>query len=172
ARGHRTSEKAIEASGVPYTLLRPSGFMSNMLNNVQTIKGMGKFFAPAGDGKMGVIHPADIAAVAVKVLTTPGHEGKAYVLTGGETLSNAEQAKILSDAVGKPIEYVNVPPEAAADGMLKGGMPKAYVDMLIEFYGVVRAGFTAVATGDVEKVLGRKPKTYADWAKENAAAFK
>jgi uncharacterized protein YbjT (DUF2867 family) len=172
ARGHRTSEKAIEASGIPYTLLRPSGFMSNFLTNAGSIKAQGKFYGPWGDGKMGVIHPADIAAVAVKVLTTSGHEGKAYVLTGPESLNNAEEAKILSEVIGKPAEYVNVPPEAAADGMVKGGMPKAYVDMLIEFSGVVRAGFTAVTTPGVEQVLGRKPKSFREWANENAAAFK
>lgn len=171
-RGHRTTEKAIEASGIPYTFLRPSGFMSNMFNNLQSIKAQGKFYGPWGDGKMGHIHPADIAAVAVKALTSSGHEGKAYVLTGAESINNGEQAKILGEAVGKPIEYIAVPPEAAADGMLKGGMPKAYVDMLIEFSGAVRAGYTAATTGDVEKVLGRKPKTFREWAKENAAAFK
>src|SRR5437868_2919098 len=109
-RGHRATEKAIEASGIPYTFLRPSGFMSNMFNNLQSIKAQGKFYGPYGDGKMGVIHPADIAAVAVKALTTAGHEGKAYVLTGSEAINNGEQAKILSQAVGKPIEYVAVPP--------------------------------------------------------------
>ena len=171
-RGHRDTEKAIEKAGIPYTFLRPSGFMSNMFNNLDSIKAQGKFYGPWGDGKMGLIHPADIAASAVKALTTPGHEGKAYVLTGTESINNGEQAKILSQAVGKNIEYVAVPPEAAADGMLKGGMPKAYVDMLIEFSGVVRAGFAAATTGDLEKLLGRKPKTFADWSKENAAAFK
>ena len=171
-RGHRATEKAIEAAGIQHTFLRPSGFMTNMFNNLDSIKAQGKFYGPWGDGKMGLIHPADIAAVAVKALTTPGHEGKAYVLTGSESINNGEQAKILGQAVGKPIEYIAVPPEAAADSMLKGGMPKGYVDMLIEFSGAVRAGFTAATTGDVEKVLGRKPKTFADWSKENAAAFK
>jgi uncharacterized protein YbjT (DUF2867 family) len=171
-RAHRGSEKAIEASGIAWTFLRPSGFMSNMMNNLQSIKAQGKFYGPYADGKMGVIHPGDIAAVAVKALTERGHEGKAYTLTGPEPLSNAEEAKKLSAAVGKTIEFVNVPPEAAADGMLKAGMPKSLVDGLIEFSGAVRAGYVAATTGEVEKVLGRKPKSFDDWAKENAAAFK
>ncbi|HVE83212.1 MAG TPA: SDR family oxidoreductase [Myxococcales bacterium] len=171
-KAHRASEKNVEASGITWTFLRPSGFMSNLFNNADSIKSQGKWYAPYGDGKMGVIDPADIAAVAVKALTERGHEGKAYLLTGSEALSQAEMAQKLGAAVGKKIEYVNVPPEAAADSMLKMGMSKSLVDALGEFSGVVRQGFAAAVSPDTERVLGRKPKSFDQWAKENAAAFK
>lgn len=170
-KAHRVAEKAVEASGIAWTHLRPSGFMSNMLMNVATIKSQGKIYGAYADGKMGIIHPEDIAEVAVKALTEPGHEKKAYTLTGAEALSTGEQAKKLSAATGKPVEFINVPPEAAADGMSKMGMPKSLVNALVEFSGVVRAGHAALVTSDVERVLGRKPRTFDQWAKENAAVF-
>jgi uncharacterized protein YbjT (DUF2867 family) len=170
-RLHRAVEKKIEGSGMAWTFLRPGAFMSNMLNNVGTIKAQGKFYGAYADGKLAVIDPKDIAAVAVKALTSSGHEGKAYALTGLEPLSQAQLAEKMSKAMGKPVEYVNVPPEAAKDSMLKMGVPNRLANMLVEFSGVVRSGMAAAVAQDVEKVLGRKPRTFDDWAKENAAAF-
>lgn len=170
-RLHRAAEKKIEALGMAWTFLRPSAFMSNMFGNAATIKSQGKWYGPYGDGKLGAIDVRDIAAVAVKALTTSGHEGKAYALTGAEPLSQGQMAEKLSQAVGKPIQYVDVPAEAAKDNMLKMGMPPRLVDMLVEFSGVVRQGMAGAVTQDVEKVLGRKPRTFDDWVKENAAAF-
>ena len=171
-RAHRAAEMAVEASGIPWTFVRPSGFMTNALNNVGSIKAQGKFYGPYGDGKMGLIDPVDIAAVAVTALTRPGHENKAYTITGPEALSQGEVAQKLSAATGKTIEYVAVPPEAAGESMLKMGMPKSLVDALLEFSGVVRAGHAAAVTGEVERVTGRKPRSFDGWARDNAAAFK
>jgi (4-alkanoyl-5-oxo-2,5-dihydrofuran-3-yl)methyl phosphate reductase len=169
---HEAGEKAIRESGLAWTFVRPGGFMSNSLNWVGSVKGMGKVFAPYGDGKTSPIHPRDIAAVAVKALTSSGHEGKSYPLTGGEALSTAEQVRLLSEAVGKPIQYVATSDDAARDGMLKAGLPPALVDSLIVFAGIVRSGRAAEVLPTVEQVLGRKPLTFAEWAKENAAAFR
>ena len=106
AEWHTAGEQAIQNSGVPWTVVRPGAFMSNALFWKGTIKGLGKVFSNYGDGKTTPIHPRDIAAVAVRALTSPGHEGKAYPLTGPQAISVAEQVRILSEAIGKPIEYV------------------------------------------------------------------
>lgn len=172
ARWHRPVEKHIEASGMAWTHLRPINFMSNALGDAGSIKGQGAFYAPTGEGKTSIIDPADIGAVAVKALTEPGHEGKAYALTGPEALSGAEQAAILSQALGREVKFVDVPPEAARQGMAGSGMPAPYVDALMDLLGNMKAGKTAVVTDTVQKLLGRKAGTFADWAKRNAAAFR
>jgi (4-alkanoyl-5-oxo-2,5-dihydrofuran-3-yl)methyl phosphate reductase len=171
-RWHRAGEKLLEASGLKWTFIRPTGFMSNAFQWVQSIKGQGKVYQPMGEGKLAVVDPRDIAAVAVKALTEPGHEGKSYDVTGGEALSMAEQVKILGDAIGKPLTYVDVPDTAAKDGMLKMGMPEAVVDGLLEFTAMVRSGYAATMTDSVSKVTGKPPRKFGDWARENAAAFK
>jgi uncharacterized protein YbjT (DUF2867 family) len=169
---HRKAEKKIEASGLAWTFLRPGNFMSNAFMWADTIKGQNAIYQPAGEGKSAAIDPADIAAVAVKALTTSGHEGKAYTLTGPKALSTGEQAAILSAASGRKINYVDVPPAAAADGMLKAGMPQVYVDALLELYALMKSGGGALVTNTVEEVTGRKPNTFENWSQANAAAFK
>jgi uncharacterized protein YbjT (DUF2867 family) len=169
---HDAAEKAITDSGIPWTFVRPGSFMSNALQWVGPIKGQGKVFSAFGDGKFAPVHPRDIAAVAAAALTGKGHEGQAYPLTGGEAMSVGEQVKILSEAIGKPIQYVVITDEASRDAMLKNGMPANLVDSLVKLGGFIRSGGANTVLPTVEKVLGRKPLTFAEWARENAAAFK
>lgn len=169
---HMAGEKAYRDSGIPWTFVRPGYFMSNALGWAPTIKAQGKVFSNFGDGKIVPIHPRDIAAVAVKALTSAGHEGKSYTVTGPEALGVAEQVRILSEAVGRPIEYVQITDEAVRDGMLKAGMPAQVVDSLVGLGDLVRRGYLATISPDAAQVLGRKLYTYADWARENAAAFR
>src|SRR5207248_6455688 len=97
-RQHAESEDYIRSSGVPYTFLRPNGFMQNMVNyNAPTINTQNAFYGSEGDGRVSHIDIRDVAAVAVKALTEDGHVGNAYTLTGPEALTNAEIAQILSD---------------------------------------------------------------------------
>ncbi len=172
AQWHEAGEKAIQDSGLAWTFVRPGMFMSNALGWARTVKSQGKVFANYREGKVPPIHPRDIAAVAVAALTSGGHEGKSYRLTGGEALSMNEQVQILSEVVGRPIEFVPISDDAARDGMLEAGMPPLMVEALVEIAGSVRSGKASEVLPTVEQVLGRKPLTWADWARENAAAFR
>jgi uncharacterized protein YbjT (DUF2867 family) len=169
---HRSSEKKLEASGLAWTHLRPGSFMSNALMSVQTIKGDGVIYLPTGNGKSAHVDPADIGAMAVKALTTKGHEGKAYSLTGGVARTTQEVADLIGKAIGKTVKHVDVPPEAAGSNMKQMGMPELMVNALLEYYALVRAGNGATISPDIEQVLGRKPASYEDWATRNAAAFR
>src|SRR5262245_27393313 len=101
---HRDSEEQIERSGIPYTFLRPNGFMQNLVTyNSGTIKSQNAFYAAQGDGAVSQIDIRDISAVAVKVLSEDGHEGKAYALTGPEALTNDQIAEKLSRVSGRTI---------------------------------------------------------------------
>lgn len=172
AKWHAEGEKALLASGLKWTLLRPGSFMSNALFSVETIKSQGVFHDSQGEGRYAPIDPADIGAVAVKALTAPGHEGKAYPMTGPESFTLAQQAALLSKALGKPVKYVDVPPEAARQGMLSAGMPPAYVEALVDLSAFLRSGKADVVLPTVEQVLGRKAGTFEAWARRHAAAFR
>lgn len=173
ARWHRPVEKAIEASGVTYTFLRPSGFMQNFVNySGDTIRSQGAFYGSGKDSRIAVVDVRDIAAVAVKAFTESGHENKAYELTGPEALTNAEIASKLSAAIGKPVNYVDIPIDALRAGATSSGMPDFYVDALVDLEKYYLAGKAAQLSGNVEKVTGRKPRNFDDFARDYAGAFR
>jgi uncharacterized protein YbjT (DUF2867 family) len=169
---HLASERALQSIGIAWTFVQPGAFMSNALNWRDSIKGRGKVFSNYGDGKVAYIHPRDIAAVAVRALTEPGHEGKVYPVTGPEALNVSELVQLLSEAVGKPIEYVPITDDAAREGMQKAGLPTFLIDALLPFASFVRSGKGAETLPTVEQVIGRKQLTFADWAREHAADFR
>ena len=172
AEWHTAGERAIQNSGIAWTFVRPGAFMSNALFWRGTIKSLGKVFSNYGDGKTTPIHPRDIAAVAVRALITPGHEGKAYPLTGPQAISVAEQVRVLSNAIGKPIEYVPITDDIAREQMQKAGLPPPYIEALLPFGAHVRAGKAAKVLDTVKQVTGKSPLTFADWAREHTDEFR
>src|SRR5438128_11770611 len=108
---HRDSEENIEASGLPYTFLRPNGFMQNLVNyNAGTIRSQNAFYGCQGNGAVSVVDIRDFAAVAVIVLAATGHEGKSYALTGGEALTNEQVAEKTYRVAGRKSSKVAFPP--------------------------------------------------------------
>jgi uncharacterized protein YbjT (DUF2867 family) len=172
-RWHYEVEKAVESSGIPFTILRPMNFMQNYLTygNPESIKGQNAFFAPLGTAKLANVDTRDVSKIAVKCLTQSGHEGKRYELTGGESLSNSEIAKIFSEVLGRTINYVDIPEAAAIDGMSKAGMPAWLVKMLTELNAVGKAGYLAQVSPDTEKLLGKRPTTFKDFVRDHISVF-
>ena len=172
-REHGAMEKAILKSGVPYTFLRPNGFMQNYMNNFgASIKQQGSFFLAQGDSKYSVVDVKDIAAVAVKALTEPGHENKTYTITGPESLSNAQIAEKLSKVAGKKVTYVALTDEQMRAGMSQQGVPPVVIDALIDLMHFYVSGKASAVSQDVKKVTGRDATTFDQFAQENAAAFR
>ncbi len=172
ARQHAESEDYIKSTGVPYTFVRANGFMQNLVNyNAGTINAQNAFYGCQGDGKVSHIDLRDVAAVAVKVLTDDGHQGKAYSLTGPEALSNAQIAQILSDDLGREISYVDLPPAQFKQALLAAGVDEWSADALIDLQRLYREGKAATVTRDVEQVLGRKPLTFEQFSRDYASAF-
>lgn len=172
AKIHRPVERAIEASGLSWTFLRPNGFMQNFVNYLgASIKGQGVFYQNAADTKISHIDARDIARVAAAALTRPGHEGKAYDLTGPQALSYGDAAEVLTRVLGKKVAYVAVSDEAAKAGMLAAGMPEFYVDYLIDLSQFYRKGGAARVTSAVKDVTGKDPVSFEQFVRDNAAAF-
>ena len=124
------------------------------------------------DARIASIHIGDIAEVAAAVLTTPGHEGKTYPLTGPEALSMDEVAEKLSAVTGKTIRYVNVDPEDAKQAQLARGLPPYLVDGLVELFAERRKGKESEVWQTIETVFGWRPTSFDEFARQNAAIFR
>jgi uncharacterized protein YbjT (DUF2867 family) len=171
ARWHRAGEERIEATGLPYVFLRLASFDNNALYWASTIQSHDTVYGALGDTMLPVIDPEDIAEVAATVLTTTGYQGKAFDLTGPETLTTEEQVEILASVLGRPLKYVNVPDSAAREAMVGMGMTPAYADAMINLIQVLRGFGRIEPTGDVKALLGREPRSFRQWAEANSAAF-
>lgn len=171
ARGHAEVETALKSSGLAWTILRPGMFAQNFLQFADTVKREGKIFASVKQGRAAVIDARDIAEVAVKTLA-PEHDGKTYILTGDDAISYDDAARILGAALGKPVAYVDVPPEKTKKALTERGLPAWLADELVLLQETIARTMEPVVTRDVQKLLGRPPRKFADFARDYADAFR
>jgi uncharacterized protein YbjT (DUF2867 family) len=164
-------EDVIRESGWQGTFLRPSGFMSNSYQWSRTIKGEGVVYNPMGSGKTATIAPEDIAAVAVKALTSASFSNEVLELTGGELITVPEQVSILAKVLDKPIRCVDVTIEAAVQGLIRVGIPAPLASAVSQSYQAVRDGRAVMVNDTVEKVTGRRPRTFEAWARAHVSRF-
>lgn len=167
---HGEIEAYLERSSVPAVVLQASFFMTNLLMVAGRVATMGQLGAPSNDAKVSMIDPRDVAAAAAAVLTDRTHEGRTYALTGGEAITFAEVAQALAVAIGRPVEFINVP-EAAAPAAFQGGGPDWLVTQLLGVFDLIRHGAYAQTNETVRTLLGRAPRTIADFARDYAKAF-
>ncbi|HEY7570103.1 MAG TPA: SDR family oxidoreductase [Nitrososphaeraceae archaeon] len=179
-RMHRQEEKIIEESGIPYTFLRAGAFMQNFINFFgQTIRTQNAIYIPAGDGKVSFVDVRDIATVASKILLTKNndskdkqqYEYKKFNITGNEALSYSQAAEILSNALGRRLSYVNVTEDDARKAMKKMQMDEWLIDALMELYSVIRSGYASQTTTVIEQIIGRKPISLDQFARDHASFF-
>ncbi len=169
ATWHRQSEQHLQSLGIPWTILRPGSWASNMLMLVDRQNRV--ISMPCGNGRDSFLDPSDIAACAAKLLTTPGHDGRIYEITGGEQLSYAEIAEKLTAVSGKAITYQDVPEAALLQGFVSMGFHAPTAESFIAGFVAVREGKFFPPTSAVANLLGRPPRSFDDWAKAHAAAF-
>ena len=170
AKVHRPVEKAIESSGFAWTFLRPNSFMQNVVTYMgETIKAEGAFYSASGKAKISHVDVRDIAAVAVKALTEPNHEGKAYTLSGPEALTYDELANELSKVLGRSISHINLSPSDLKNGMLAEGMPEEMADQMIDLERYYREDRASRITNDIKQVTGRDPRRFAQYARACAS---
>jgi uncharacterized protein YbjT (DUF2867 family) len=171
---HLDAEEILRASGLGWTMLRPVGFASNALRWAGTIKSQGVVFAPQG-GPSSPIDPRDIAAVAVRALVEPqDHLGKTHLITGGSTLTPADQVAVIGTLLGRELRFQPVPDEAAVAGMLRGGvdeeLARAIVELIVagreERFGEGRF------TRTVEVVTGNPARPFDEWARDHIHYFR
>ncbi|WP_433682613.1 SDR family oxidoreductase [Nocardia sp. CA-119907] len=168
---HRAGERAVRDSGVAWTMVRPLGFMANALHWAGSIRDHGAVYAPFGQGRIAVVDPHDIAAVAARALTTDGHEGQIYTLSGPEPLSPGEQTGILADVLGRPLRYVEVAPAAARQSIIDHGVPDEMADAIMALRATALEAFTSVVHPTVERITGIPPRSFREWAEHHRHHF-
>jgi uncharacterized protein YbjT (DUF2867 family) len=169
---HEKGEAAIRACGVPFTFIRPTGFMSNLLAWAPSIRSEGVIRTSTGDGRRAFIHSADIAAVAAKAMATRNYLGESLPVTGPEALTFAEAAAKIGTAIGKPVGFEPISDEEASRRFAATGEPTEVIEAHGTLWRAIREGRLAMVTKEVERILGRKPISLDEWAIENAAAFR
>lgn len=168
---HERGEAAIRASGVPYTFVRPSGFMSNLLAWARSIKAEGVVRASTGDGKRAFIHSDDIAAVVVKALTSRVYDGQSLPITGPEALTFAEVTTRIGAAIHKPLRFEPISDEEARQRYSRVSGSAEETEAHVALWRAIREGRLAMVNDNVERVLGRKAIALNQWLNENAGAF-
>ena len=147
--------------------------MQQMYRYAPSIAAGGTFSAPMGTGEIALVDARDVAAVAVSALTEDGHVHHIYDLTGPEALSYDAVADAISQAIGKKVTYVHVPPEYAKKQMLADGVPRWLADDVMAPIPTAsfREGYGAAVTNTVAEVTKGKPRTFRQFAKDHARVF-
>ncbi|MFI0787263.1 NAD(P)H-binding protein [Streptomyces lydicus] len=160
---HAAAEDAYRATGARCTFLRPAAFMSNTLQWAWSVTGSATVFQPFGDLPQAVVDPADVAGVAVRVLGDPALGGRAYTVTGAEALTARQRAERLADVLGRPLDFVDAPPEQARRAMTGAGLPADYVDGLLASQSDPDPARGGVPLPTVREITGRAPRTFDAW---------
>lgn len=168
---HGRIEEHLRASGVRFVVLRPTFNMTNLIGSAEAVRHTGSLFAPADGARVAMIDPRDIAAVAAIALAEDTHDGKTCTLTGPEAITFGQVAGYLWTALGREVEYVNVPDEAAMQGMVEQGLPEFVAGQIVTVFGVLRSGAQEWTTGTVRTLTGRDPIGFAEFAREHAPLF-
>jgi uncharacterized protein YbjT (DUF2867 family) len=171
ARFHADIERLIAAAGLASTIIRPGMFASNALHWwAAQIRDGDVVRWPYGAAETAPIDERDIASVAARALYEDGHAGGDYVLTGSESLSQAEQVSVIGAALGRPIRFEELSPEEFRRETA-GRWPGPVVDMLLAAWGAT-IGRPAFVTSTVADVVGSPARTFRQWVDDHADAFR
>ncbi len=156
---HRDTERALRESGLAWTALRHAFYAEYQVPAGAQAITTGQLIHNNGDGRIAYVSREDCAAAAAAVLTTEGHEGRAYDITGPEPLSQGDMAALLSEVSGRPVEAVAVDDEAFIQGLTAAGVREPAAREFASYGRAVREGYLSEASGAVENLTGRPPRS-------------
>jgi uncharacterized protein YbjT (DUF2867 family) len=165
---HAEIERTIQASGLGWTFLRPGMFAANAVGWwAQQIRAGNVVRWPYADAPTAPIHERDIAAVAVRALLEPGHEGAEYMITGPQSLTQREQVETIGEVIGRPLRLEELTPDEAHREL---SFPPAPLNMLLNAWAAA-VGQPAYVTSQVEEVTGKPARTFREWVGDHAGEF-
>ena len=168
---HRQVAAHLNAVGLPVTYLAPALYMEDLLTAADTIRREAVIAVPAGHGRVGFVAAADVAAAAARVLTSPGHEGATYELTGRQALAFSAIATRISAVFARKVDYADQPAAKARELMLASGVSPWQADGNLELFDWIRAGGADTVTATVRELTGADPQPVEDWLEESRASF-
>jgi uncharacterized protein YbjT (DUF2867 family) len=170
-RNHQQIERYLESSGIAWTHLRPGQFMQVYLREARAIATHGVLALPTGQISLAPVDVLDIAQVAFHLLTTDGHEGRSYPMTGPHALTMTQIAATISQVAGKPVTYASIPPEEARTTMLAAGVPADFAEALYD-QAVERLKHPRSQVSlETHAAFGVRPTTFAEFASRHVAMF-
>lgn len=168
-RLHALSDLELQASGIPWTIIRPAFFMQNLFGSVNG----DTLYGGLGDGRVGFIDVRDIADFGARVLTDPApHAGRIYTLTGPESISLHEAATRLEPVYGTPVSYQQVPEEGAYQAMRNAGFPEWDARVALEYGRAYSRNWGDYTTAHFAEVVGRPARSFADFARDHATQLR
>ncbi|MZE70075.1 NAD(P)H-binding protein [Streptomyces sp. SID5789] len=167
----RGCEDLVRASGLEWTLLRARAFMSNTLAWTTSVRKEDTVRALHGSARNACVDPGDIAQVAARAMTEPGHAGRSYALTGPEPLSAREQTRQLASLLGRPLRFEELTIEEAMDAW-RAKYPEVMVRAMADSAKRQSAGAKQQTAGDVQEILGRPARSYRSWASAHVRCFR
>jgi uncharacterized protein YbjT (DUF2867 family) len=170
ADAFRAVEDAARASGLQWTFLRCADFDANALAWAPSIRAQGAVYGVYSEAATSPIHEDDIGAVAAITLVDAGHAGRSYLLTGPQSLTQPDKVRIIGDAIGRELSFVEVSPDQLREAMLAQGLPADVPERLIGSLADY-ARHPGPTSTEVEAILGRPARTFAEWAASRAPAF-
>ena len=170
ARYHILSERAVRNSGLAWTFLQPNSFMSNTLQWIPQLRAGDVVRAPFADVPIATIDPNDVAAVSARALTSSDHEGRSYRLSGPDALLPADRVRVLGEVLGRKLRFEGQSDVEAREEML-ASMPAEYVDAFFSFFADGKLDESEVRD-TVERVTGRRPRSFEQWASAHGEAFR
>ena len=171
-RLHALVEEAVKASGIPWTILRPHYYMQNLLSSASSVASDSALYMNMGKGRVGTIDGRDVGVFAAKVIEHPDrHVGKIYNPTGPESIDMAAAAETLSRVLGKQVNYVALPQDAAQQAMLGLGLSRWFVGNVVDYGRVYSDGWGDFTTSDFKDITGQEARTFKQFATDFAPAF-
>jgi uncharacterized protein YbjT (DUF2867 family) len=172
ARIHRSIERAIEGSGLAWTFLRPTSFMQNFVNHVApTVRAQRAVYTTIPDARFNHIDTRDVARAAATVLTSDGHAGQAYTLSGPASFTSRDAAATIGRAIGAPVQVVGLADADARAAMQARGMPDVMIDALLDLDRFYREGGADFTTDTVHQLTGRAPTSFEQFVGDFVEAF-
>ncbi|HEV7896855.1 MAG TPA: NAD(P)H-binding protein [Planosporangium sp.] len=166
---HRAVRWAIEASGLEWTHVFPGEFMANTFAWIGSIRAESVVRAPFGDWRSAMVHEADIAAIAMAALLDDAHVGRAYTPTGPEPVRRADAVRMIGEALGREVRFVQLTPQQAREHW-RDMYPEYVIEWFLEMGEYLDTNVTVLP--DVEKVTGRPGRTFRQWAADHADDFR
>ena len=156
---HRDTEEALRESGLEWTALRNAFYTEYQVPSAAQAIATGRLVHNIGEGRTAYVSREDCAAAAAAVLTTGGHEGRAYDITGPQPLGQDDVAALLSDISGRPVQAVAVDDEEFVRGLAAAGIPEPVARGIASYGQAIREGYIGEASGAVEDLTGRPPRS-------------
>ena len=165
-RQHGRTEAEIKASGLTYSFLRPHIFMQNLFMAAESIGKDGAMYWGMGDGKMGMIDTRDVADCLAVCATTDKYDNQAFELTGPESISYGDVANVLSEALGRTVNYVQVQPSDVRDSIRAARFGDWAAEVFGDYSQAYRDGWGDFTTDEVMRIAGHPPRSITDFAQE------